>query len=482
MANFRVGKTLLVCAALAMVFLSVSALAESKARIVRLSEVQGTVQMDRAAGDGFDKAFINLPVIEGSKVKTGKDGRAEVEFEDGSALRLAPNSEIDFARLALGDDGQKFSTVQLVAGTVYANLHPAKSHAKKSDDKSDQKTGDQFELNFADEAISVAQAAHFRVELEGANKASVAVFKGKVSANGPSGQFEVAEKHGASISFAKDELAKNEVAGEGIAKSNDATDVGGKSDSSAKDTFTLAKNYEAEPADEWDRQQSDYHDRYASVGNSNVLTPYGYGVSDLNYYGSFMNVAGYGSVWQPYFMGANWSPFQDGGWAFYPGAGYAFVSGYPWGWAPYHSGNWVFVPGYGWVWEPGAYGSSFYGVTQLVSAPLKTKLLTPPASGRKMVMVGRGLAANPAAGAPRRLTIEPGSAGFGVPRGAVDHLDHLARTVDRTSRPVTVSTAPPVSTASQTAGWGGNLGSTRSTGMMAAPPRSAAPVPATRAH
>jgi len=40
-----------------------------------------------------------------------------------------------------------------------------------------------------------------------------------------------------------------------------------------------------------------------------------YGVSDLNYYGNFMNLAGYGNVWQPFFMGSNWSPFQDGGWA-----------------------------------------------------------------------------------------------------------------------------------------------------------------------
>ncbi len=482
MENLRFGKMLAVGAVLATTFLSVSASAESKARIVRLSEVQGTVQMDRATGDGFDKAFINLPVIEGSKVKTGKDGRAEVEFEDGSALRLAPNSEIDFARLTLGDDGQKLSTVQLVAGKVYANLHPAKSHGKKSDDNSGEKTGDQFELNFAEESISVAQAAHFRVEREGANKGSVAVFKGKVSANGPSGQFDVAEKHSASIAFAKDEVAENDAAGEGIAKSKDENNASAKGDASAKDTFTIAKNYESEPSDDWDREQSDYHDRYASVGTSNVLTPYGYGVSDLNYYGSFMNVAGYGSVWQPYLMGANWSPFQDGGWAFYPGAGYAFVSGYPWGWAPYHSGNWVFIPGYGWVWEPGAYGNSFYTVPQLVNAPVKTKLVTPPASGRAMVMVGRGLAANPAAGTLRRLTIEPGSAGFGVPRGAVTHLDHLARTVGRTSRPVTVSTARPVSAVSPTAGWGGNLGSTRSTGMMAAPPRSAAPAPAPRAH
>src|SRR5712671_6980256 len=115
----RLVKMLAASAVVAAVFLVASASAESKARIVRLSEVQGTVQIDRATGEGFDKAFINLPVIEGARLKTGKDGRAEVEFEDGSALRLAPGSEVDFTRLALGDDGQKLSTVQLVSGTLY---------------------------------------------------------------------------------------------------------------------------------------------------------------------------------------------------------------------------------------------------------------------------------------------------------------------------------------------------------------------------
>ncbi|MGA7646441.1 MAG: FecR domain-containing protein, partial [Terriglobales bacterium] len=110
MSITKLGKILATCAVLAAAFLVVSASAESKARIVRLSEVQGTVRLDRAAGDGFDKAFLNLPVVEGSRLKTGKDGRAEVEFEDGSALRLAPDSEVDFGRLALGNDGQKLST------------------------------------------------------------------------------------------------------------------------------------------------------------------------------------------------------------------------------------------------------------------------------------------------------------------------------------------------------------------------------------
>ena len=168
-------------------------------------------------------------------------------------------------------------------------------------------------------------------------------------------------------------------------------------------------------------------------------------MSDLNYYGSFTTLNGYGSVWQPYFVGANWSPFQDGGWAFYPGAGYMWVSGYPWGWMPFNYGNWSFASGFGWFWQPGYWNSS-YGIPQVVNAPVTAKVPTAPARGRQTVMVGLGLAADPAPGASRRITINPGSAGFGVPRGSISHLDHVAKTVEQTSRPVVVATAPPVRT------------------------------------
>lgn len=461
------GKMLAGLAILATAVLTVPAGAESKARIVRLSEVQGTVQIDRAAGDGFERAFLNLPVIEGSKLKTGKDGRAEVEFEDGSALRLAPDSEVDFTRLALGNNGQKLSDVQLMSGTVYANLHP-----KKGDKKAEEKSGDQFQLKFSQESVTVSQSAHFRVGLSDA-EATVAVFKGKVSATSPAGQVEVAEKHSATIALSKDDAAKVDVATDDVAKSDPA------GDSPKGSTFTIAKNYEERPTDAWDQQQTDYHDRYAtSSGALSINSPYGYGMSDLNYYGNFMSLPGYGNVWQPYLIGSNWDPFLDGAWAFYPGAGYMWVSGYPWGWMPYNYGNWAFVPGYGWVWQPG-YFNYYGGIPQVVNPPVRTKVPTPPTRGHQTVLVGRGLTANPV-GAPRHLTIDPGSAGIGVPRGSVRHLDHVARTMTQTSRPVTVATVPPPSTSSSNAGFGTRSpsmrgGSPMGTVPMAPPHRSAAP-------
>jgi hypothetical protein len=448
MSIAKSGKMLAVWAALAAAFFVVSASAESKARIVRLSEVQGTVQIDRTTGDGFDKAFINLPVIEGAKLKTGKDGRAEIEFEDGSALRLAPDSEVSFTRLAMGDDGQKLSTVQLVSGTVYANLHPKKA---------DEKHADEFLLNFARESVTVSQGAHFRVELADAT-ATLAVFKGKVGATSPAGEVEVAEKHSATIDLSKDD------------------------DAARKDAFVIARNYEDAPSDAWDHQQTEYHDRYASSGGSSSMnSPYAYGMSDLNYYGTFMSVPGYGNVWQPYFIGANWSPFQDGAWAFYPGGGYMWVSGYPWGWMPYNYGSWVFAPGYGWIWQPG-YFNYYSGIPRVVNPPVRTKVPTPPTRGHQTVLVGLGLTANPALGAPHRLTINPDSAGFGVPRGSVRHLDHVAKTMEHTSRPVTVATAPPVPAAPPAPVFGRTSGPARGGMAPVGAPHRSSPPPPSRPH
>ena len=60
--------------------LALAASANSRVRIVRLSTVEGTVQIDRATGQGFEKAFLNMPITQGVKLRTTADGLAEFEF------------------------------------------------------------------------------------------------------------------------------------------------------------------------------------------------------------------------------------------------------------------------------------------------------------------------------------------------------------------------------------------------------------------
>jgi hypothetical protein len=386
----------------ASMFLVESAAAESKVRIVRLSDVEGTVQIERAPGEGLEKAFLNLPIVQGSQLKTGNDGRAEVEFEDGSTARIGPNSQLAFVHLSLGDNGEKLNTMQLNGGTFYGSVH--------------EKNGDEFQLKFAQESITVPQNARYRVVIGEPHAVTVAVFKGKVEATGPTGTIEILEKHTAKINPAATDAAQ-------------------------KDAIVVAKNYDEDPLDGWDRQQNDYHERYASIGGgSDFSSPYGYGLSDLNYYGAFNMIPGYGYAWQPFFASAGWNPFMDGAWAFFPGAGYMWVSGYPWGWMPYYYGSWANAPGYGWIWQPGSW-NSWSGVPRVVNSGTAV-LPTVPASGHQTVMVGRGLMAN-AAELPAKLTINPGSAGFGVPRGSVNRMAHVSRSMDRNSRPVSVWTERP---------------------------------------
>src|SRR6267378_685166 len=385
------GKMLAAVTVLTGALLVSSASAGSKARIVRLSDVQGSVQMDRGTGDGFDKTFLNMPVVEGSRLKTGDDGRAEVEFEDGSALRVVPNSEVEFTRLALGNDGQKLSTMQLVAGMAYVNYRG--------------KSADQFTLNFGRESVTLTEGAHFRIGLRN-NEATLAVIKGRLNVNGQSGPIEVDQKHTATF------------------------DVD-------SDRYDVAKNYEAVSYDAWDKQQSEYHDRYASNGSSRNGSPYAYGMSDLNYYGNYM-----------------------------------WVSSYPWGWMPYRYGNWAFVPGFGWVWQPG-YWNTWYAVPRVVNPPRRVSVPVPPVRGIGTVMVGRGLSVNPPSGLPTRVTLAPGSAGLGVPRGTVRDLGRISRDVNRNMRPVEVAAEPRGRIAPPSRPMGGNLGgSPGSTSSGSRPPSS----------
>src|ERR1700720_855629 len=80
--------------------LLVPAMADSHARIVRLSYVDGDVEIDKADGHGFSAAYLNMPVTHQSKL-WARDGQAEVEFEDGSSIRLTPDTIVGFTDLSL---------------------------------------------------------------------------------------------------------------------------------------------------------------------------------------------------------------------------------------------------------------------------------------------------------------------------------------------------------------------------------------------
>ena len=400
---------LLVC-----VLFSLPALASSQARIVRLSDVQGSVQIDKSTGLGFENAFVNLPVVQGARLRTGANGRAEIEFEDGSSMRLAPNTAVEFSKLSLDDSGKRISDVNLTQGMAYINWLGK----------------DDFNLAFSHEKLALDHSAHFRVNAS-SQVANLAVFKGEVQVDGPGGQVSVEKKKTATFDVAENDK------------------------SSVDDKIASA------PLDDWDKEAISYHDQYAKNNNS---SPYGYGLSDLNYYGAYSNVPGYGMMWQPYFAGVGWDPFMDGAWGFYPGFGYMFASSYPWGWLPYRYGNWAFVPGFGWMWQPGMW-TSFVNVPRYTPTTLThVTTLTPPTTGTmKTITVGK--AGTSSIWMSSRMRVNAGSAGMGIPRGSLNNLNHLNHQVVKTGS-AEVRSAPPFAATPAGRSSMPSSGPTRSSGSM----------------
>lgn len=361
----------------------------SKVRIVRLSEAKGVVRMDRGNGAGFEAAIPNLPIIEGNSLQT-ETGAAEVEFEDNSSLRIAPGSLIEFPKLERMPGGTTVSSVRVVKGMAYVSLMKT--------------AGNEFNLLFGQQSIRLQPASHVRLRLEG-DEAKLAVMDGSVEIEGPSGVMDVAHKK--TVSFSLEDSSEP----------------------------TVAREVESSPFDSWDKTSAEYHERFANMSGLNG-SPYSYGVSDMAYYGAFNDFGGCGTMWRPYFASAAWDPYSNGAWAWYQGAGYSWVSPYPWGWMPYNYGSWNYCPGVGYGWMPGGNWMGLNNMAMLGATGLRgpgrmpVRPVHPPMHGATTLI---GVSQKPlimsSVASSTSFVFRKDSAGFGVPR---DELGKLGKFSERT--------------------------------------------------
>jgi len=319
-----------------------TAFADSHVRIVRLSSVEGQVQIDRGTGEGLQRAILNTPILEGTRLVTGKDGLAEVEFENESALRLTDNSEVKFSQLLLSNNGAKINQFEVARGIVYLDA------ASRGDDTYRVKVGDTILVARRDTLMRLSATPE---ELK------VAVFRGDVQLEGAAEPVSIHKKETLTVDL------------------KDASQ------------YTVANSAEASRYDAWNKEREEYRNTYADnagYGGPNRA----FGLQDLNYYGDFFYANGFGYAWQPYgFAGSmlNWDPYSNGAWMFYPGMGYLWASAYPWGWLPFHYGSWAFINGSGWAWLPGGgyngswYAGNFLTVPRITRAPAGWTAATPPA-------------------------------------------------------------------------------------------------------
>jgi uncharacterized membrane protein YgcG len=286
---------------------------DAAARAARLSYVDGKVQIAQGGQLLADPALVNTPLFEGMQVLTSEDGRAELEFDDGSVIRLSPESSLMLTVLR-GDGGSGSAEIELSSGLGYFELQGGSA-------------GNQTRVRFGDAVVTASGFTVLRVNLDNP-PGELAVFSG--NAHLERGRSVALDLHG------------------GQSVTLNASDPA---------QYLLAESIEPDSWDTWnsDRDQSLTALAATRTGASNSLPENNNPAwNDLDANGNWYNVPGTGSVWSP-FEASNpgWDPYGNGYWMWTPRFGYIWVSGDAWGYMPFQCGAWNFYSDFGWGWAPG---------------------------------------------------------------------------------------------------------------------------------
>ena len=339
------------------------------ARAIRLSFIDGQVRLSQGDQVLAEQAVVNTPLLEGMQLTTADNGKAEIQFEDGSVVRIPPDSSLTLSVLK-GSGSAADAELTLSGGLSYFELQGGYQNGK-------------IGVHFGPSTLTTSGFTVVRVDLD-RPPGQVAVFSGNAHLDSNNGSVEIDLHDGESVAL-------------------NGTDPS---------RFDMAESIEPDSWDGWnsDRDQVLTTEAAAQTGapsdmgqNSNPAW------NDLDANGSWYNVPGQGYVWSPYeAASAGFDPYGYGNWTYTPGYGYIWASGYPWGYMPFQCGAWNFYGGFGWGWAPGMGGCSpwwglgFYGGPNYGYVPPGYRIIPRPILPRRPVTGGP----IPVLGINHRVTVE----------------------------------------------------------------------------
>lgn len=290
------------CAALALLFGGsyATAGADQMPDVARLSSVAGNVTIGYETSQSM-QARVNMPVLPGQYLSTSGGSRAEVQLGYADALRAASYTHLRFTNLdGIGD------TVQLAAGTVeLRTLRASNDHPL---------------IETPSVTVRPRRAGAYLVSVTQDGGTQITVRSGEADIVTPGGSQEL--RPGRTM------LA--------FGNANDPQ-------------FSYIATA---PYDGFEQWNDDLDRQFAQTGAYQYVNQYVIGANDLDEYGSWNDIPGYGECWHPNEY-AGWAPYQNGTWITNNYYGPTWIGYEPWGWAPYHYGRWFYTPRVGWSWDPG---------------------------------------------------------------------------------------------------------------------------------
>jgi len=270
-------------------------------RVARLNYSQGQVDFRPAGEDDWVTAVPNRPMVTGDDLWADDRSRAEVHV-GSAALRLGAKTGITF--LALDDTTTQ---IRLAQGSMIVRV-------RHVDDD------DTYEIDTPNIAFTLLQPGTYRIDVsEDGSQTVTTVWHGRGRVTGGGFSYTVVANQAATFT------------------GSDRLD------------YDLGQIPNRDDFDNWAFDRDDREDR---ADSANYVSREMTGYEDLDEYGDWSYVAGYGPCWRPRGVVVGWAPYRFGHWVFLGRWGWTWVEDEPWGFAPFHYGRWASVNG-GWFWVPG---------------------------------------------------------------------------------------------------------------------------------
>lgn len=275
--------------------------ADPPSRVARLSFTQGVVSFSPAGDDGWVRALLNRPLVRGDRLWTDNDARAELQIGVG-AVRLA-----EYTSVSLLDISDRITQLQLAQGTLSVRVRHLRS-------------GEAVEIATPNLAFAIERPGEYTIAVDPRGEATTIVVRsGQGQVFGDGVAYDLRDQE--TVRFYGTDLADHEVL------AFDAPD----------------------PFERWVRGRERRVDQAIAA---RYVAPEVIGYEDLDAYGSWRSAEGYGAVWTPRSVAADWAPYSTGHWSWIEPYGWTWVDDAPWGFAPYHYGRWAHIRG-AWSWVPG---------------------------------------------------------------------------------------------------------------------------------
>ena len=268
-------------------------------------------------------ATPNQPFSVGDRIYTRDNSHASLAFSGRNFARLNSNTSLDVVSL-----GDRRTQLALRDGSAMFEV----GHLERNE---------LFEVATPYGAVNFDQPGLYNLGFDNNGGVLVSVLSGLARVVGQSGSGEINKGEILTlVSQAATELA--------LSRLNNQ-DAGNQVDDYYRYQYPNSydgryNNYDAYLSDPY------YYDPYRRNVSYQYASSTIPGINDLDYYGDWQNVDGYGNAWRPR-VDSGWVPYQQGQWTNDYPYGPTWVSSEPWGYAPYHYGRWANVNNQ-WYWIP----------------------------------------------------------------------------------------------------------------------------------